>query len=179
MANYNKEELYNLIKTNPKEFTNWKTGKENIDLSELDFSYLTLNDIDFSNIDLNSSSFSDANLSLINFSKADLTSVDFTRASVLESNFTEAVLTGADYSYATIHYCNFTDADMAGGVFQESDLTNTDFAGAFNLNACRFDEETIWPDPEMLPEDFDSTYSDDLSSLKDEDEDEEFSTSDY
>lgn len=177
MADYSKEELYNLIKTNSQEFTDWKAGKKNIDLSELDFSYLTLSDIDFSNVDLNSSSFSDAHLSSINFSGADLTSVDFTRATVLESDFTEAVLTGADYSYAIIHYCNFTDADMAGGVFQESDLANTDFAGAFNLNACRFDEETVWPEPEMLPEDFDSTYSDDLSSLKDGDE--EFPENDY
>ncbi len=66
---------------------------------------------------------------------------------------------------------------MAGGVFLESDLTNSDFAGAYNLNACRFDEETIWPETEMLPEDFDSTYSDDLSALKDEDE--ESSVEDY
>ncbi len=62
---------------------------------------------------------------------------------------------------------------MAGGVFLESDLTNSDFAGAFNLNACRFDEETVWPDLDMLPEDFDPTYSDDLSSLKDEDDEDE------
>ena len=39
-----------------------------------------------------------------------------------------------------------------------------------NLNASRFDDSTIWPDNEYLPEDFDSSYSDDLSSLKDDDE---------
>ena len=43
-------------------------------------------------------------------------------------------------------------------------------AATENLNACRFDDSTIWPDSEYLPEDFDSTYSDDLSSLKDEDD---------
>lgn len=177
MSNYTKEELYNLIKKSPQEFNDWKASQENIDLSELDFSYLTISDVDFSGVDLNSSSFADSHLSSINFSGADLTSADFTRATVLESDFTEAILTGADYSYATINYCNFTDADLAGGIFLESDLTNSDFAGAYNLSACRFDEETIWPEPEMLPEDFDSTYSDDLSSLKDE-EDEE-SSGDY
>ena len=38
------------------------------------------------------------------------------------------------------------------------------------MSACRFDDETVWPDTDMLPEDFDSTYSDDLSSLKDDDD---------
>lgn len=170
MSNYTKDELYNLIKTSPQEFNEWKQTQEDIDLSEMDFSYITLDGIDFSGIDLNASSFADSHLSIVNFSGADLTAVEFTRAAVLECDFSEALLTGADYSYATVSYCNFTDADMAGGVFQESDLTNSDFAGSYNLNACRFDEETIWPEPEMLPEDFDSTYRDDLSSLKDDEE---------
>lgn len=170
MGNYTKEELHDLIEKLPQEFNDWKKSQNKVDLSEMDFSYLTLNDVDFSGVDLNSSSFADSHLSSINFSGTDLTSVDFTRATILESDFTEAILIGSDYSYAIINYCNFTDADMAGGVFLESDLTNSDFAGAYNLNACRFDEETVWPEPEMLPEDFDSTYSDDLSALKDEDE---------
>lgn len=169
-SNYTKEELYDLIKKSPQEFNDWKKSQEEVDLSEMDFSYSTLDNIDFSGADLNASSFADSHLSLINFNNADLTAAEFTRATVLESDFTEALLPGADYSYATVHYCNFTDADMAGSVFQESDLTNSDFVGSYNLNACRFDEETIWPDPEMLPEDFDSTYNEDLSSLKDEDE---------
>lgn len=170
MGEYSKEELYNLIKKSPQEFNNWKSTQENVDLSEMDFSYSNLNSVDFSGVDLNASSFADSHLSLVNFNNADLTSIDFTRATVLECDFTEALLTGADYSYATIHYCNFTDADMAGGVFQESDLSNSDFAGAYNLSACRFDEETTWPEPIMLPEDFDSTYSDDLSLLKDDED---------
>lgn len=170
MSTYTKEELYELIKRSPQEFNEWKETQEEIDLSEMDFSYSTLSDVDFSGADLNSSSFADTHLTSVNFNNADLTSVDFTRATVLESDFSEAILIGADYSYAIVNHCNFTDSDMAGGVFQESDLTNSDLSGAFNLNACRFDEETVWPDPDMLPEDFDATYSDDLSSLKDEDD---------
>lgn len=177
MSEYTKEELYELIKKSPQKFNDWKAPQENVDLSEMDFSYLTLSDIDFSNVDLNSSSFADAHLTSINFNNTDLTSVEFTRATVLESDFSEAILIGADYSYAAINHCNFTDADMAGGVFLESDLTNSDLSAAYNLNACRFDEETVWPDPEMLPEDFDSTYSEDLSALKDEEE--ESSMGDY
>ena len=64
----------------------------------------------------------------------------------------------------------FNDADMAGCVFEESDLSNSDFSASLNMGACRFDDETVWPDNDMLPEDFDSTYSDDLSSLKDDDD---------
>lgn len=171
MGNYTKDDLYNLIKKSPQEFNEWKAAQdEEIDLSETDFSYLTLDNVDFSDVDLNASSFADSHLSLVNFNNADLTAAEFTRATVLECDFSEAIMSGVDYSYATVHYCNFTDADLAGSVFQESDLSNSDFAGSFNLNACRFDEETIWPEPEMLPEDFDSTYNDDLSSLKDDDD---------
>lgn len=170
MSNYTKEELYSLIKKSPQEFNDWKATQENVDLSEMNFSYINLDGADFSDADLNSSSFADSHLTAVNFNNADLTSVEFTRATILECDFSESVLIGADYSYATINYCNFTDADMAGGVFQESDLTNSDLSGAFNMNACRFDEETIWPEADMLPEDFDTTFSDDLSSLKDDDD---------
>lgn len=170
MSDYTKEELYNLITESPDEFNDWKASQDQVDLSEMDLSSLTLSNIDFSDVDLNSSSFADSHLSDINFKGADLASTEFTRANVVECDFTESILTSADYSYATLNYCNFTDADMAGGVFLESDLSNSDLSGAYNLNACRFDEETIWPEPEMLPEDFDATYSDDLSALKDEDD---------
>lgn len=170
MSEYTKEELYELIKKTPQEFNDWKASQEKIDLSEMDFSYLTLSDIDFSDVDLNGSSFADSHLTSVKFVGADLTAAEFTRATVLESDFSEALSTGADYSYAKVNYCNFTDADMAGCIFQESDLTNSDFAGSYNLIACRFDEETVWPEQEMLPEDFDSTYNDDLSSLKDEED---------
>ena len=58
----------------------------------------------------------------------------------------------------------------------DADFTNSDFTASENLNASRFDDSTIWPDNEYLPEDFDTSYSDDLSSLKD---DEDYETSDY
>ena len=170
MSDYTKDELYNLIKKSPEKFNDWKSTQEEVDLSEMDFSYSTLNNIDFSDVDLNGSSFADSHLTEINFKGADLTAVEYTRAIVLESDFTEAVLVGVNYSYAEINYCNFTDADVAGGTFLETNLENSDFAGAYNLNACRFDEETVWPEIDMLPEDFDSTCSEDLATLKDDDD---------
>ena len=66
--------------------------------------------------------------------------------------------------------------DMAGAIFQGAELANSDFSMSENLNACRFDEETVWPDNEYLPEGFDSDYASDLSSLQDE---EDYAESDY
>jgi len=177
MIDYTKEELTELLKKHPGKFNEWKIQQEEVDLSEVDFSGIVLNEIDFSDVDLNSSSFADCNISLINFTNADLTSVDLTRARVLECDFSDALLTGADCSYAHMTYCNFQDCDMAGCILSEADLSNSDLTGAVNLLASRFDDATVWPEQEMLPEDFDAFYSDDLSSLKDEEDD--YAVSDY
>ena len=61
-------------------------------------------------------------------------------------------------------------AQNKGILFNESDLQNSDFAAAENMDAVRFDEATIWPDTDMLPEDFDTTYTKDLSSLEDDED---------
>ena len=175
---YSKEELFDMIVNSPEEFNEWKKSQtDEIDLSEVDFSSQTLNNVDFENADLNGSSFADCHLTEINFKNTDSNSVDFTRATVIECDFSDSLLTGADFSYAKANYCNFSDSDMAGVIFQESNLENSDLSGAVNLNASRFDEDTIWPDQDMLPEDFDGKYSDDLSSLKDTDD--ENTVSDY
>lgn len=178
MADYTKDELFNLILNSPEEYNEWKkTQEDEVDLSELDFSSVTLEQVDFKDADLNGSSFSDSTLTEVDFTNADLTAIDFTRSTIIECDFSEAILPGADFSYSKANYCNFTDSDMAGVVFQESDLENSDFSSSCNLNACRFDEDTVWPDSDMLPEDFDTRCSDDLSSLKDKDDD--MGVSDY
>ena len=82
----------------------------------------------------------------------------------------QCTLTGADCSYAEMTYCNFTDADMAGCVLCECDLSNSDLSASYNLHASRYDSDTVWPDNDMMPEDFEANYSDDLSSLKDEED---------
>lgn len=170
MIDYTKEELVELLRKNPEKFKEWKAEQEDADLSEVDFSGLNLSEIDFSDIDINSSSFADCSLSFVNFSNTDLTSVDFTRAKVLECDFTDALLTGADCSYAEMTYCNFSDADMAGCILSETDLSNSDLTAAVNLNASRYDEDTVWPDEDLLPEDFDGANHKDLSALQDDED---------
>ena len=172
-----KEELVNLLNNDIESFNAELKGKVS-DLTEVDFSGVTLEGAVFDNVDLTSSSFSDSNLTEVKFLGCDLTSVDFNRANLVECSFGESVLNGTDFSYAKVDYCNFADADLAGAIMREADFTNSDFTACENLNASRFDDTTIWPDNEYLPEDFDSSYSDDLSSLKD-DEDYEYESSDY
>lgn len=168
-----KEELANLLITDTEAFNR---ESKNADLSETDFSGITVEGAVFDNVDLTSSSFADAQLTDVKFVGCDLTSVDFTRSNLVECAFNESFLNGTDFSYAKVDYCNFTDADLAGAIVREADLSNSDFSSSENLNACRFDDTTIWPDNDYLPEDFDSSYSDDLSSLKDDDD---YEQSDY
>ena len=172
-----KEELVSLITTDVQEFNdNLKSLGDNADLTELDFSNINVENAEFKNADLTSSSFADAHLTNVKFDGCDLTSVDFTRASLIECSFNDSILNGTDFSYAVVDYGSFTDADLAGAIFQSADLSNSDFSASENMSACRFDEDTIWPDNEYLPEDFDTNYSADLSSLTDE---EDFEQSDY
>lgn len=170
-----KEDLANLLLSDIDAFNQELSGKA-VDMSEMDFSGVNIEGAIFDNIDLTSSSFADANLTEVKFLGCDLTSVDFNRANLVECAFNESVLNGTDFSYSKVDYCNFADADLAGAIMREADFTNSDFSASENLNASRFDDTTIWPDNEYLPEDFDSSYSDDLSSLKDDDD---YEPSDY
>lgn len=170
-----KEDLIELL-TNDIEAFNSELNGSPVDLSETDFSGMTIEGAIFDNADLTSSSFADTNLTDVKFLGCDMTSVDFNRANLVECQFNGSVLNGTDFSYATVDYCNFADADLAGAIVRDADFTNSDFTAAENLNASRFDDTTVWPDNEYLPEDFDSSYSDDLSSLKDDDD---YEVSDY
>jgi hypothetical protein len=51
-------------------------------------------------------------------------------------------------------------------------LSGSDFAASNNMSAIRFDEATVFPEIDLLPEDFDTTYTRDLSSLEDEEDSE-------
>lgn len=164
-----KEELADLLVNDIAAFNEALDGKA-VDMSEMDFSGASIEGAVFDNVDLTSSSFADSNLTEVKFLGCDMTSVDFNRANLVECAFNESVLNGTDFSYTKADYCNFADADLAGAIMLDADFTNSDFSAAENLSASRFDDTTIWPDNEYLPEDFDSSYSDDLSSLKDDDD---------
>ena len=173
-----KDELVELILNDSEEFNNFMCDNEDtgIDMSEIDLSNSEIRDVVFKNMDFTSSTFSDSHLFNVQFIECDLTSSDFTRTNLTECDFSNSVLNGTDFSYSVLDYCNFNEADMAGAIFGESDLSNSDLSTSFNLNACRFDDGTIWPDNDMLPDNFDGMYSSDLSSLQDDEDNE---VSDY
>ena len=50
---------------------------------------------------------------------------------------------------------------------KEAELTDSDFSASLNLSATRADDTTIWPDNDLLPDDFDTNYA------KEDEEDEE------
>ena len=52
MIDYTKEELVELLNKYPEKFNEWKVEQEEVDLSEVDFSGLTLREIDFSKVDI-------------------------------------------------------------------------------------------------------------------------------
>ena len=171
---YSKEELAELIIKNPQEYNSYKKNAGGLDLTELDFSNIKLEEIDFTNSELAGTSFNDANIADCDFSGADLNAADFTRADISGCNFTESVLAGADFSYASVSGSDFTDADMAGCIVKEADLSDSDFSQSRNLSAARADETTIWPDNEMLPDDFDTNYSKDNEDGEDEAEETDY-----
>ena len=170
-----KDELVDLLLSDVDSFNKEIEGNS-VDLSEVDFSSANIEGAVFDNVDLTSSSFADSHITDVKFLNCDLTSVDFNRANLVECSFNESVLNGTDFSYATVDYCNFADADLAGAILRDADFSNSDLSMSENLNASRFDDTTIWPDNEYLPEDFDSSFSDDLASLKD---DVDYEPSDY
>ena len=89
---------------------------------------------------------------------------------MIACDFTVSLLTGADCSYAEMTYCNFTDCDMAGCVLSETVLTSSDLTASENLASARYDNDTVWPDDDMMPDEFDTVCKDDLSALKDDDD---------
>lgn len=173
-----KDELIELILNDSEAFNEYvsECSDNGIDMSEIDLSNSEIRDVVFKNIDFTSSTFSDSHIFNVKFIECDLTSADLTRANLTECDFSNSILNGTDFSYATLDYCNFNEADMAGTILQETDLSNSDLSVSINLNACRFDDGTVWPDSDMLPDDFDGMYSSDLSSLQDEEDKE---VSDY
>lgn len=166
-----KDELYELIINDTETYNEYKAQEtQELELSELDFSDKNLYDIDFIDSDMVDSSFFESTLTKCSFNNCDLTSVDFSRTKLIECDFSDALLNGTNFSYAQIEYCNFAEADLAGAILLETTFDNTDLSTAINLQASRFDETTVWPDDEYLPEDFDSKAASDLSSLQDEED---------
>ena len=166
-----KDELVQLLKNGfVEEFNESRNVNKLMDITEIDLSGCEIHGADFSGADLSGSDFGECTLSDVNFSDCDLSSVIFTRASLNHNNFSNTVLAGAKFTHSEVSDCDFTESDMTGADFTEANLSNTDLSLSLNLNQCIFDSYTTWPDSDNLPDDFDPEYIEDLSSLKDADD---------
>jgi uncharacterized protein YjbI with pentapeptide repeats len=166
-----KDELVQLLKNGfVEEFNEFKKINESLDFAEIELSGCDVHGANFSGADLTGSDFGECNLSDVNFSDCDLSSVIFTRSSLHHTNFSNTTLAGAKFNHSEILNCDFTEADMTGVDFIEANLSNTDLSLSLNLNQCIFDSYTTWPDADNLPDDFEPEYIEDLSSLKDDDD---------
>lgn len=167
-----KEKLIKLIKSGDIDGANeiLKGSSDIINFSETDLSGFDLSGLELVNIDFTGCDFSESTINCSNFSESDLSTANFSRSEILTTNFSNTVLNGTIFIGAKLNNCNFNDADLSGADFSEADLSDSDFSVAQNLSMCIFDNYTIWPDDENLPEEFDSSYHADLSSLSDGDD---------
>lgn len=144
-------------------------GEETLlDLTEIDLRGHDVSVVNFSYTDLSGSDFSDTELNNVDFSYSDLSSINLTGAILKNCDLSSAILAGAKFNGSNIIECIFTDADMTGVDLSEADLSKSDLSDALNLPECIFNSFTVWPDIECLPDEFDSEYIQDLSSLTDE-----------
>ena len=171
------ENFIDLLVNGDIEGFNKAIHSDNCDLTECDFQGLEIVDADFSNLDISGCNFSETSLENVNFENSDLSATVFSRANISNCSFIGATLSGTSFSNAQVTYCDFTDSDLSGCDFIETDLTDSDMSLALNMNKCRFDKFTVFPDSDKLPSDFDSSYEDDLASLNEEEDSQ--SDSDY
>lgn len=166
-----KDDLVGLLRNGfCEEFNEQRSYDEEslLDLTEADLRGQEVSQVNMSYADLSGSDLSDTELNNVDFSYSDLSSIDFTGSILKNCDLSNATLAGAKFNSANIIDCTFTDADMTGADFSEADLSKTDLSDSVNLSQCNFNSFTVWPDPECLPDDFDSEYIEDLSSLTDD-----------
>jgi len=167
-----KERLIELLKSGiVEEFNELKdTFESDLDLSENDFSQVELYGAKLSEIDFSGCDFSETNLEQVNFSKCNLSTADFTRSNLTDVNFSESVLSGAKFNNSSHTLSDFADCDLCGADFSESDLGNSDLTLSVNITSCKYDKDTIWPESDKLPYDFEPSYESDLALLEDDDD---------
>ena len=168
----NKESLLKLIQDgNVEEFTSIISKSSGlIDLTESDFTGLTIDGFLFNNVDLSGSDFSVCEITQTKFIDSNLTAAAFLKSNINYTEFINSDLSGVKFNGSTVLECDFAESDLSGTYFIAADLTKSDFSLSQNIDLCIFDDDTVWPDPEFLPDDFDSTYSNDLSHLRDDDD---------
>ena len=142
----------------------------------IDLSYAILDDIELRGADLSEGRFQWASLKSANLARTKLRKADLTRVKAMKSsffmayaqrsifqrgNFDQADFQEADFHGAKLNTArltqvnmrdtNLAEADLRGAVLTGARMIRTNLRGA-NLAYARFDESTILPDAEFIPE---------------------------
>jgi uncharacterized protein YjbI with pentapeptide repeats len=131
---------------------------EILDLTEIYLRNMTLSNLNLSNVDLSGSDFSESEILEGNFSQSILSSVNFSHSIIENSNFAEVIFEGSLLNKSKIINCDFSSSDMNGANICGTDLSGSDLSICHNLMKAIYDADTIWPDEECLPDDFNPQY---------------------
>ena len=168
----NKDELVHLLRNglidefNSKRFYDEDTL---LDLSEIDLKDIKISGANLSHVDLTGSDLSKCEIEETDFGKSDLNSVNFSYSVIVDSNFSDVILEGSLFNNANIQNSDFSATDFNGINICGVDLTGTDLSLSKNLMQSMYDGETIWPDDDLLPEDFDPQYEVSFAEMEESD----------
>ncbi len=166
----NKDELVQLLKIgNIKKFNESRSYCENIfvDLTEIDLSNTKISGADLSRVDLSGSDLSKSEIENIDFSRSDLSSVNFSHSTIADSAFIEAIIEGSLLHNASIISVDFAEVDFNGVNVCGTDFTGADLSLSRNLMQSVYDADTIWPDEDFLPDEFDPEDDVSIAELED------------
>jgi len=169
----NKDELVHLLRNGLiDEFNNKRPYEEGnlLNLSEIDLKDIKISGANLTQADLTGSDLSKCEIEETDFRKSDLNSVNFSYSVITDSNFSDAIIEGSLFNNANIQNSDFTTVDFNGINICSTDLTGTDLSLSKNLMQSMYDGETIWPDDDLLPEDFDPQYEVSFAELEEADD---------
>jgi uncharacterized protein YjbI with pentapeptide repeats len=118
-----------LVQERTKDYASWQTEKSRpIDLSNSDFSGMTLIGVDLRDCDLRGVNFKNADLQYSNLTGADLEGADLSKADFRNAHLDTAyangaILRGTNFQGATLSETSLTNADLTGANLSETDLT--------------------------------------------------------
>jgi len=169
----NKDELVQLLRNGEIEkFNNLRHFSEEtpLDLTESDLNHMNIVGANLSRVDLSGSDLSKSEFESIDFNYSDLSSVNFSHTTIIESNFIEVILEGSLFNNACVVKSDFTEVDFNGINACGANLADADLSLAKNLMQAVYDTETIWPDDDLLPNDFEPQENVSFANFDDKDE---------
>lgn len=168
-----KDELVLLLRNGLiEEFNQQRPYEEGslVDLSEIDLKDIKISGANLTKVDLTGSDLSKSEIESTDFKESDLSSVNFSHSTITESNFSDVILEGSFFNHTNLNECDFSAADFNGVNICAADMMGTDLSLCKNLMQSVYDGETIWPEDDLLPEDFDPQYDMTFAEMEDAEE---------